>query len=233
MKPLSLPQSPDRPRVLSARADLGYRRQMHPNALEIDRRVERQQPPLVELDSCDEQIELRARNDHADIDEFLALDYLPGSVTFDPVSETPAADLASAIVWFDSLVTNVDRTARNPNMLMWHRKLWLIDHGAALYFHHAWDDDYLAHSRTPFPPIKDHVLLPFAADLEAADRLMAQRVTPEAIATVVGLLPEQWLAGDSAGAPRDPNVYARYLTGRLEARPAFLEEALRARSFHV
>jgi hypothetical protein len=72
----------------------------------------------------------------------LALDYLPGSVTFDPVSETPAADLASAIVWFDSLVTNVDRTARNPNMLMWHRKLWLIDHGAALYFHHAWDDDY-------------------------------------------------------------------------------------------
>lgn len=164
----------------------------------------------------------------------LALDYLPGSVTFDPVSETPVADLASAIVWFDSLVTNIDRTARNPNLLMWHRKLWLIDHGAALYFHHAWDDDYLAHSRTPFPPIKDHVLLPFAADLEAADRLMAQRVTPEAVATIVGLLPEPWLAGDSAGAPpRDPNVYARYLLGRLEARPAFVEEALRARSVHV
>jgi hypothetical protein len=164
----------------------------------------------------------------------LALDYLPGAVMFDPVSETPGANLASDIVWFDSLVTNVDRTARNPNLLMWHRKLWLIDHGAALYFHHAWDDDYLAHSRTAFPAVKDHVLLPFATDLEAADRRMAQRVTQEVIAAVVALLPEQWLAGESAGAPpRDANVYARYLMGRLEARPAFVEEALRARSVHV
>ena len=72
----------------------------------------------------------------------LALDYLPGSVTFDPVTETSAGELASAIVWFDAFVTNVDRTARNTNLLMWHRRLWLIDHGAALYFHHAWDDDY-------------------------------------------------------------------------------------------
>ena len=164
----------------------------------------------------------------------LALDYLPGSVTFDPVTETPPADLASAIVWFDAFVTNVDRTARNTNLLMWHRRLWLIDHGAALYFHHAWDDDYLAHSRTPFPMIKDHVLLPFAAELEQADRLMAERITPEVMAGVVGLLPQQWMADDAPGAaPRDPHVYEAYLRGRLESRQAFLEEAMRARSRHV
>jgi hypothetical protein len=164
----------------------------------------------------------------------LAIDYLPGSVTFDPVTESPPADLASAIVWFDAFVTNVDRTARNTNLLMWHRRLWLIDHGAALYFHHAWDDDHIAHSRTPFPMIKDHVLLPFAAKLEDADRLMSERITAEAIAAVVALLPDAWMANDApGGAPRNPQVYAEYLLSRLESRQAFLEEAIRARSRHV
>jgi hypothetical protein len=164
----------------------------------------------------------------------LALDYLPGSVTFDPVSEKPAAALASAIVWFDAFVTNVDRTARNPNMLMWHRKLWLIDHGAALYSHHAWDEDHIAHSRTPFALIKDHVLLPFAAELEQADARMAERLTPDVIADVVALLPGEWLAGDSVGAPaHDPRVYVNYLRSRLSSRQVFLEEAIRARSLHV
>jgi hypothetical protein len=164
----------------------------------------------------------------------LALDYLPGSVTFDPVTETPSAELASAIVWFDAFVTNVDRTARNTNLLMWHRRLWLIDHGAALYFHHAWGDDYIAHSRTAFPMIKDHVLLPFAAKLEEADRLIAKRITAEVIAAVVALLPDAWMAADApGGAPRNRQVYADYLLSRLESRQAFLEEAIRARSRHV
>src|SRR5207253_7579720 len=90
----------------------------------------------------------------------LALDYLPGSVTFDPVVEKPSADLASRIVWFDAYVTNVDRTARNTNMLMWHRRLWLIDHGATLYFHHS--PEWAANpdrARDPFPLIQQHVLL--------------------------------------------------------------------------
>jgi len=164
----------------------------------------------------------------------LAVDYLPGSVTFDPVTETPAADLASAIVWFDAFVTNVDRTARNTNLLMWHRRLWLIDHGAALYFHHDWDDDFIAHSRTAFPMIKDHVLLPFAAKLEEADRVMAARITRDAIEAVVALLPAVWMAGDAPGdAPRNPQVYSSYLLSRLESRRVFLEEAMRARSRHV
>ena len=164
----------------------------------------------------------------------LAVDYLPGSVTFDPVTETPPADLASAIVWFDAFVTNVDRTARNTNLLMWHRQLWLIDHGAALYFHHDWDDDFIAHSRTAFPMIKDHVLLPFAAKLEEADRLMAARITRDAIEAVVALLPDVWMAGDAPGdAPRNPQVYSSYLLSRIESRQVFLEEAMRARSRHV
>jgi hypothetical protein len=163
-----------------------------------------------------------------------AIDYLPGAVMFDPVTETPQADLASAIVWFDAFVTNVDRTARNTNLLMWHRRLWLIDHGAALYFHHAWDSDYLAHSRTPFPMIKDHVLLPFATKLEEADRLMAERITPEAIAAVVALLPSEWMSGDApGGAAQSPRVYAEYLQSRLQSRHVFVEEAMRARSRYV
>src|SRR5204862_5273211 len=107
----------------------------------------------------------------------LALDYLPGSVMFDPLAEKPAADLASRIVWFDAYVSNVDRTARNTNMLMWHRRLWLIDHGATLYFHHAanWDAA-LARAREPFPMIKDHVLLGQARLLESIDQTIADQL---------------------------------------------------------
>ncbi len=162
------------------------------------------------------------------------IDYLPGAVMFDPVTEAPSAELASAIVWFDAFVTNVDRTARNTNLLMWHRQLWLIDHGAALYFHHAWDEDYVAHSRTSFPMIKDHVLLPFASKLEDADRLMAERITAATIEAAVGLLPEAWLSDDAPGhAAATSRVYATYLMSRLESRQAFLEEAIRAQSRHI
>src|SRR5688572_18450852 len=105
----------------------------------------------------------------------IGLDYLPGAVMFDPIVEQPDAELASAIVWFDALVTNVDRTARNTNLLMWHRQLRLIDHGAALYFHHSWTDP-LARARDPFALIKDHVLLKFASRLNEADAGLAPRL---------------------------------------------------------
>ena len=124
----------------------------------------------------------------------LALDYLPGAVTFDPVAEKPDADLASAVVWFDAYVTNVDRTPRNTNMLIWHRRLWLIDHGAALYFHHTWTN-YLERSRAPFPMIKDHVLLQFASALREVDAKMTGRVTPDIIDSIVKLIPDAWLVG--------------------------------------
>jgi hypothetical protein len=161
----------------------------------------------------------------------LALDYLPGSVTFDPVAEQPEAALASAIVWFDAYVTNVDRTARNTNMLMWHRRLWLIDHGAALYFHHRWDN-YRERSRDPFKLIKDHVLLGFASALEEADAGMTAQLTPALIENVVKLIPDAWLLGDApfSDAEQHRDAYIEYLTNRLAAPHAFLEEALHARS---
>jgi hypothetical protein len=158
----------------------------------------------------------------------LGLDYLPGAVTYDPIVEKPDADLASRIVWFDAYVTNVDRTSRNTNMLMWHRRLWLIDHGATLYFHHApgWESD-AARAGDPFPMIKHHVLLPQASVLEAIDETMVRMLTPEVLTTIVGWIPESWLTDGDPARVRD--AYARYLVERVKAPRAFLEEAVRAR----
>ena len=164
----------------------------------------------------------------------LALDYLPGSVTFDPLAFVVDAALASHIVWFDAFVTNLDRTARNTNMLVWHGKLWLIDHGAALYFQHDWRD-FMARANNPFALIKDHVLLPFATELDAADAWMTQRITPARIAEVVALIPDTWLDDESSftskSAHRD--AYAQFLTERLAVPRAFFEEANRARSVQL
>lgn len=160
----------------------------------------------------------------------LGLDYLPGSVMFDPVAEKPEAELASRIVWFDAYVTNVDRTPRNANMLMWHRKLWLIDHGAALYFHHSWTD-LDQRSKDPFRLIKEHILLPFADSIETADRAMTALITPEVIKGVVDLVPDEWLKDYSPVSTIAENrqAYVDYLTRRLEEPRHFVEEALRAR----
>ncbi|MEO6723886.1 MAG: HipA family kinase [Blastocatellia bacterium] len=160
----------------------------------------------------------------------LALDYLPGSVTFDPVAEKVDADLASAIVWFDAFVTNVDRTARNTNMLIWHRRLWLIDHGAALYFHHRWEN-YLERSRDAFAMIKDHVLLGLAGSLQEVDAKMTERITPEVIERIVKLIPDAWLSGNPSFSNSDQyrDAYIEYLVKRLEQPRVFLEEAIRAR----
>jgi len=160
----------------------------------------------------------------------LGLDYLPGSVMFDPVADTPEADLASRIVWFDAYVTNVDRTARNANMLMWHRKLWLIDHGAALYFHHAWTD-MDQRSKDPFRLIKEHILLPFAGTLETVDEAMTASITKDVIKEIVDLIPDDWMKDSSPFSTTAENkqAYVHYLTRRLEEPRHFLEEAIRAR----
>jgi hypothetical protein len=164
----------------------------------------------------------------------LALDYLPGSVMFDPVAEKPAAGLASDIVWFDAYVTNVDRTARNANMLMWHRRLTLIDHGAALYFHHSWNN-YLERSVDAFHQVKDHILLPFAASLSESDANLGPRLTPALITEIVAKIPDPWLQGDSPFRSREEwrSAYVQYLVRRLSEPHLFLEEALRARSLLV
>jgi len=161
----------------------------------------------------------------------IALDYLPGAVMFDPLAQKPAARLASDIVWFDAFVTNVDRTPRNANMLVWHRQLQLIDHGAALYFQHSWNE-YLQRAADPFTRVKDHVLLPFAADLSEADARMSELITPRVIADVVALIPDTWLGSDAVFATSRENreAYTKYLQHRLVQPHAFVQEAIRARS---
>ena len=164
----------------------------------------------------------------------LALDYLPGSVAFDPLAWQPDGELASRIVWFDAFVSNLDRTPRNTNMLVWHGKLWLIDHGAALYFHHS-SADYGSRAQSAFPAIKDHVLLPFASDLGAADAAIAPLLTSERIAAITALIPDDWLDDDPHFASKQAHraAYADYFARRLGAPRAFAEEAARARSLYV
>ncbi len=160
----------------------------------------------------------------------LGLDYLPGSVMFDPVADKPDADLASRIVWFDAYVTNVDRTPRNANMLMWHRRLWLIDHGAALYFHHAWTD-MDQRSQDPFRLIKEHILLPFASALQKADQAMTAVITEDLIKGIVDLVPDEWMTENSpfSTTTEHRQAYVDYLTRRLDPPRHFVEEAIRAR----
>lgn len=161
----------------------------------------------------------------------VALDYLPGAVMFDPIAGQPPAELASDIVWFDAYVTNVDRTARNANMLVWHRQLTLIDHGAALFFHHSWDN-YLERSLDAFHRIKDHILLPFAARLRESDAKLGPRLTPDVIRDIVGWVPDAWLSGASPFHSREEwrAAYVQYLVRRLNEPHLFVEEAIRARA---
>jgi len=160
----------------------------------------------------------------------LGLDYLPGSVMFDPVADQLDADLASRIVWFDAYVTNVDRTPRNANMLMWHRRLWLIDHGAALYFHHSWTQ-MDQRTKDPFHLIKEHILLRFAGALESADQTMTAAITDDVIKRVVDLVPDDWLKEHEPFSTTAENkqAYVDYLTRRLTEPRHFVEEAIRAR----
>lgn len=162
----------------------------------------------------------------------LGLDYLPGALEFDPLPGRPVDPaIASSIVWFDAYVTNVDRTPRNTNMLIWHKRLWLIDHGAALFFHHNWAN-YAARSRGPFPQIKDHVLLPYAADLRGADAALRPLLTPSALQRIVEAVPDVWLGEEARFASRAAHraAYVEYLASRLEASCTFVQEAESARA---
>jgi hypothetical protein len=162
----------------------------------------------------------------------LALDFLPGSVMFDPAARDRAEPaLASAAVWFDSFITNVDRTARNPNLLYWHKTLYFIDHGAALYFHHDWKDPG-ASARTRFPAIRDHVLLRWASELREADAAARERLNRGILETILEDVPDAWLLPEAgASTPAAKRVaYVDYLMARLEAAPHFVEEAIDARA---
>lgn len=160
----------------------------------------------------------------------LALHYLSGAITYDPVVTTIDANLASQIVWLDCLIMNVDRTVRNTNMLMWRKELWLIDHGAAFYFHHAWQNLNEQGLRS-FPQMKDHVLLPFATELKQVDDLFSAKLNKAFFESVAALIPDGWLTDDATGeSARDKRkVYVNFLTSRLSISSTFVKEANDAR----
>ena len=160
----------------------------------------------------------------------VALDYLPGSVNFDPVVHTMTPELASRVVWFDGFVSNVDRTPRNTNMLMWHRQPWLIDHGSTLYLHHSpgWEHD-AGRARDPFPGIRSHVLLHLASRIDEEDEALAAALPAERLDEIIALLPDEWLGGNGADPAILRHAYRRYLAERLTPPRPFVLEALGAR----
>ena len=189
---------------------------------------------LIELDSA------MARSEpHAEIQDLLrasvglnlGLRYLPNAFIFDVLLKpSPSPELASAIVWFDAYVTNVDRTPRNVNLLLWQDDLWLIDHGASLYFHHNWEG-YLGNGRqSAFPMIKDHTLLKFASGLNEADLALRSRLTEPTIREIVNLVPDVWLDEEAIFSSRDDHreAYVKYLLNRLQQSSIFVEEAINA-----
>lgn len=161
----------------------------------------------------------------------LGMRYLPSAFAYNVLLRPPlSGELASQIVWFDAFVTNVDRTARNVNMLLWNKELWLIDHGASLYFHHNWPG-YQERARSPFPLVRDHTLLPLATDLTAADQRLRAQLSPDLLAAIVALSPDEWLGDEEIFPDVEAHraAYVEYLTTRLEASELFVQEAERAR----
>lgn len=155
----------------------------------------------------------------------LALHYLSGAITFDPAVTQPDAELASRIVWLDCLLTNVDRTVKNTNMLMWHQELWLIDHGASLYFHHAWEN-WQEQAVKPFVRVKDHVLLAWASELSEADKALRAKLTGQVIEHIVQQIPDAWLADGNGQSPAEArDVYRQFLEMRVAASEVFVKEA--------
>jgi len=164
----------------------------------------------------------------------LGLHFLSGAITYDPAVSILDAQLASTIVWLDAFLMNVDRTARNTNLLTWNKELWLIDHGASLYFHHSWID-WEEQALKPFVLIKDHVLLSQAAFLEPADKRNKQLITQSVIRSIVDLIPDTWLQPDDSGETlaEKRDVYFNFLITRLHHSAIFVNEALNARKLLI
>lgn len=160
----------------------------------------------------------------------IALHFLSGAINYDPVAMAIPSQLSSEIVWLDAFITNVDRSFRNTNMLVWNKELWLIDHGAAFLFHHSWSN-WKKHAQGPFPMIKDHVLLPTAGQLEEVDERFSKMITIEDITRIVNTIPDGWLLAsremDTAEEMRA--VYIEFLMERLAYSSQFVKEAKDAR----
>ena len=160
----------------------------------------------------------------------LGLHYLSGSITYDPSVTVIDANLASKIVWLDCLLNNVDRTFKNTNMLVWYKELWLIDHGAALYFHHSWNN-WKEQATKPFVLVKDHVLLPQASELDMVNAVCTPVLTNELLQNVVALIPDEWLGDEAAftSASEHRQAYIQFLETRVAHSEIFVKEAKHAR----
>ena len=179
----------------------------------------------------------------------LGLHFLDGAYTFEPTAYNTDPLFASKLVWLDAFLTNIDRTRLNPNLMIWNGEVWLIDHGASLYFHHSGKDPLLA-AKDPFPHIKNHIMLPYASKLEEADKIMRQSITPRTLSKIVDLIPDEWLqeepvigivgdeyvmpsadvdssAATSVAAKRE--VYRQFLTARLADTAPFVSRAIEER----
>ncbi|TKC09579.1 HipA family kinase [Pedobacter frigoris] len=166
----------------------------------------------------------------ASVGQNLALHYLSGAITYDPTVTQVDSNLASRIVWLDCLLTNMDRTARNTNMLMWHKELWLIDHGASLYFHHSMQN-WKEAAVKPFAMIKDHVLLPYATELDEVDPIFKNILTDDVIDRIVNLIPQDWLKDYPEDQPEERrNIYSEFLKSRISNSEIFIKEAQHARA---
>lgn len=164
----------------------------------------------------------------------LGLHFLSGALAFDPLINSIEPELASKIVWMDALLTNIDRTVRNTNLLMWHKELWLIDHGSTLYFHHSWEN-WEKYALSPFPQIKDHVLLPQASMLDKADSELKKVLTKDKITDIVNLIPDSWLnwSNEHETVEDIRKVYYNFLITRIENSENFLKGAQDAREILV
>lgn len=160
----------------------------------------------------------------------LALHFLSGAVNYDPAAMQVDSLLASKIVWLDAYITNVDRTFRNTNMLIWNKELWLIDHGAAFLFHHSWQN-WETSAKGAFPLIKDHVLLPAANHLEEVNQQLKQTIKAEDIHRIVAGLPDDWLlaTGEQESPDEQRAVYEQFLNLRLKHADNFVKQAQDAR----
>jgi hypothetical protein len=159
----------------------------------------------------------------------LGLHYLSGAISFDPMV-TPVDDqLASAIVWLDCFLTNVDRTSNNTNMLVWNRELWLIDHGASLYFHYS-PDNWERKAASPFPQVEKHVLLPWASRLDETDTFFQSVLNAQKLKDIVQLIPDEWLSDWNLQPEEARDIYARFLAIRLAYSKIFIKEAHHARA---
>jgi hypothetical protein len=165
----------------------------------------------------------------------LALDFLPGALAFDPMaSHHIDPRLASSVVWFDAYVTNVDRTPRNANLLLWHQRLWLIDHGSALFFHHNWAHA-LERAHAPFTQVRQHILLPYADQLAEVDEVLAERITPAFLREILMQVPDTWLEPVTEYPTPESQraAYVAFLSERLAAPRGFVGEAVHAHAARV